>query len=257
MHTHTNLQTLSDDESPAGVQLCNICSGGNGDQTQQEGLYFLHHLKGIAVGISEGDYNNILHCKFHPQEGPFQRLLWFLCAVATLFRNNQGMSGSKLVGRLRGDSILTETEDPAEIHSQQHLVFSAIGWLSLLYKPVRISDQAVFKIDTQGAKYLSRNSINTEKVERPVDELLRAFGGEMLPKRVNPVLGSSPEIPPRKFQVSNINAAALHSLAQITFVWTDTISAHLDFDPTGPILYLFRLPSFCKMQQSEDSILST
>lgn len=114
MHTHTNLQTLSDDEYPAGVQLCDICSGGNGDQTQQEGLYFLHHLKGITVGICEGDYNNILHCNFHPQKGPFHRLLWFLCAVATLFRNNQGMSGSKLVGRLRGDSILTETEDPAK-----------------------------------------------------------------------------------------------------------------------------------------------
>ncbi|KAI9671545.1 MAG: hypothetical protein M1817_003597 [Caeruleum heppii] len=91
-----------------------------------------------------------------------------------------------------------------------------------------------------------------------MDELLRALG-ETIPQHIamSPDHGrNEDEQPNLKFQVSCLNAATLTSIAGIQLIWVDTISAHLDFDASVPALYLFRLPSFCRLQSGDDSFLS-
>jgi len=58
------------------------------------------------------------------------------------------------------------------------------------------------------------------------------------------------------FQVSGLNADALRTVARMQFTWVDSISAHLDLNPTIPAVYLFRAPSFCKLQSTSNSLLS-
>ncbi len=81
--------------------------------------------------------------------------------------------------------------------------------------------------------------------------------GKLLPVKETkfPVSKESSGLRQSKLFVSNLNASTLQDLAHIQIIWIDTISAHLDFDPTIPSVKLFRLPSFCKLHMTVDSVI--
>jgi hypothetical protein len=161
---------------------------------------------------------------------------------------------------LRHDGILKAPNDPQHENRQKHLVFSALGWLNHLYKPAAIVAEDLFYVETSGEHYPTQPTVALARAQRPVDELLRALGHRIpLPgptSQVPPSTGNYPDDPEVKFHVSRLNAAVLRSIANVKLVWVDTISAHLDFDPTIPALFLCRCPSFCQSQAAQSSILS-
>jgi hypothetical protein len=55
--------------------------------------------------------------------------------------------------------------------------------------------------------------------------------------------------------MSHLYAATLKHLASVEIVWVSSVGAHLQFDPTVSTLYLFSLPSFCRLHETRDSII--
>lgn len=134
-------------------------------------------------------------------------------------------------------------------------LISLIGWCSLLFLPSRTISHGAFDLDTQGAKCFSRTTKTLESAQRPIDELLRSFG-ELLPKKWTGTTHTTDTHGSLKFQVFNLKIATLKKLANVKIVWVDTMSAHLDFDPTTATLCIFKAPSYCKLNPSEDTFLS-
>ncbi|PVH69156.1 hypothetical protein DL98DRAFT_474102 [Cadophora sp. DSE1049] len=133
----------------------------------------------------------------------------------------------------------------------------------MLYQPsrglTRTSGSNNFKIAVQSRQSSLKSSVPAEKAERPLDELLRACAGMFSSRsqiqKLDEWNGSQDHLE-RKIQVSYLNAHVMKTLANMEFIWVDSISAHLDFDPTTPSVSIFRCPSFCKLHQSEESILA-
>lgn len=175
------------------------------------------------------------------------------------YRLTPGISIHKLTQVLIRDQVFHEATTPQDTVMQRQFLFSVIGWLTGLYIPSSVPEATIFRIEDCGAKYPKRTSVDIGKAQRPMDELLFAFG-EMLPRReMTAAEGDVKYVTESsflKFHVSFLNAATLKLLAKINLVWVDTISAHLDFDPTIPALFLFRSPAICALQATQNSILS-
>lgn len=203
---------------------------------------------------------SVLHLQFYQEQEPFQRVLYLFCKIIELFRQHGPMSLQRLSTYLINESIVTPTTTAKETLALKQFLFAVVGRLSLLYTPDLDLHSDVFLILPQGSKCWYRTSVSVGMAQRPLDELLRKFGPlfpRQQPQRV--IMNeqfSNLSIRSTKFRVSNLNAAALTYLGGITLIWVDMVSAHLDFDPSGPTLCLFRIPAFCDLQQSEDSILS-
>ncbi|KAI1311977.1 hypothetical protein F5Y03DRAFT_261378 [Xylaria venustula] len=219
--------------------------------------YFVERMRSLICTGRESEYLPVLHPEFEADQTPFQRLFRLLCSILRIARATPATSIQRLRQRLSQDEVLLDTCNPADVLLQEDLLFSSIGWLTCLYLPSQRLDSDTFRIETAGAKYPPRTSINIAKAQRPMDELLSAFGETVpLGRAAAQQTKNDPYSASVKFHVSCLNAATLQSIAKVKFIWVDTISAHLDFDPTVPALYLFRSPSFCKLQATEDSILA-
>lgn len=168
------------------------------------------------------------------------------------------MSIQRTITRITERRVLGDGVDQ---NAAKHVVFSVVGWLSALYIANENADATCFAIDTGGSRYPSRKKVDIAKAQRPFDELIRACGKTM-PASISARdqdqdhAWTADDNSRLRFQVSYLNAATLHELGRVQIVWVDTTSAHLDFDPTVPVLYLFRTPSFCQTQSSEESLLT-
>ena len=173
--------------------------------------------------------------------GPFVR--WLIFSEPILL--------SRLATRLVRDSVFHLAAGDNDLPTQ-HCLISLIGWCSLLFIPSRNISDGAFDLDTQGAKCFKRTSIALESAQRPIDELLRSFG-ELLPNKRIGTKHSTKAHGSLKFHVSNLNISTLKKLAGVKIVWVDTMSAHLDFDPTTATLCIFKAPSYCKLNSSGDT----
>ena len=252
---------MSEELDPAEIVLLELLAGRETTGSTSEGLHVIKHIRTLIYTAERERYEQDLYPNFRPNEESYQRLIWLNCEVIRKLRGNNSISIFRILQSLQQDSILLSTNHPDDLSRMKNMIFSIIGWLSHLYVPIQkaLPGNPTFRIDPQGARYPGRTAVSTEKAQRPVDELLRGFG-ETLPRRGSR-LGhgderSTSEMALLKFQVSNLNAATLDSLAGIKLVWIDSISAHLYFDPTIPALYLFKAPSFCKLQSFDGSFLS-
>lgn len=217
---------------------------------------YLSHLSSLMGEEAIGVFRSTLEPTFCGTYSDYQVMIRAFCAAITILREDPRISVSRLCDRLAERRVVKKTTTES---TARYCVLSLVGWSSLLFIPSRKIINGDFLLDTQGAKCFGRSSVAIQQAGRPIHELLRSFG-ELLPKKKQ-TMGSldgmqSTESAAYKFYVSNVNVAALSKLGNIEIIWVDTVSAHLDFDPTGPSLRLFKLPSYCRLHASDDTFLS-
>ncbi|KAL8911208.1 MAG: hypothetical protein Q9171_003584 [Xanthocarpia ochracea] len=211
--------------------LLELLAGGDTDGASLENIFIIKHIRTLIFNSEGEDYERDLHAEFEPDQDPFQRLLGLACAIIRIFGNKKGMSIARVLQTLQQDHVLSSTMEVDTQGRMKNLIFATVGWLSHLYVPTQtmIPGNNSFRINTQGARYPTRTTVNMDKAQRPFDELLRGFG-ETIPRRSSRLSDgegrSTRDQGPLKFQVSNLNAATLNSLAGISLVWVDSISAH-------------------------------
>jgi hypothetical protein len=241
---------------PAEIEYLKLYTGDNRilQYKKEEGLEYLQHMYSLIGLDAINLFRTTLNEAYHQRCGDLDRILWTLCATITIFRAEPTISISRLAARLVRDSVFRITAEENDLPIRQCLI-SLIGWCSLLFIPSQAISDGAFDLDTQGAKCFSRTSIPLENAQRPIDELLRSFG-ELLPKKRTGTTHATETHGSLKFLVSNLNIATLKKLANVHVIWVDTVSAHLDFDATTASLCIFKAPSYCKLNPSDDTFFS-
>ena len=242
----------------AELKYVETMSDGDTSKLLRESCRHMRHVRSMVSQYTSFVLDADIHAEFHPAEEPYDRLLLLMSEIMEIFRLDSDIAIHQVLNRLDEKSALIGNRTEDRELKVKHLVFNVIGWVSLLYLPSPNPRSTSFKIALQGAISPSRASAGIDKSTRPVDELLRAFG-ELIPRNATSKAAlehGAARSSPLKFKVSYLNAATLGSLASIKIQWVDTISAHLEFDPSIPAVLLFKAPSFCKLQQSDDSMLA-
>jgi hypothetical protein len=154
------------------------------------------------------------------------------------------------------------------------LVFTMIGWLSMLYEPSFPSTGlqepclGIELVDFEGhllpSDIYRMNSITLQEdktAKLPLNHVFAQFGKFIpgMPHTVYPVsFATQPDVFRQQLVVSYLNFQTLYEVAEVRIRWVDCISLHLDFDEKTRCLKIFRFPSFCKllcanrMEQTED-----
>ena len=237
------------------VRLLELSLGRDSDLLDNEARFFLDHLKMTIDRAS--NFTAALHQyllpDFHAQKTPIVRVLWLICEVLEIYRASSDLAIQKALEVLCERNVLRDLSTFNHENQLKVLVFNIIGWMTMLFEPSRNSRVTSFSIVNPCPASALRTSVVIDKCQRPLDELLRAFG-DLLPKRMT--LDDGDDDSQLVFQVSYLSAATLQSIGKISIYWVDSLSTHLSFDPSGPSLYLFRLPSVCRLQQSDNSILT-
>jgi hypothetical protein len=253
-------KALSQDVSVRKHELLELLTGSKTKTVDIGFEYFLERLEYLFMMHSSRHYEQLLCADFAAGELISGRILNVICAVIRIHILTPGVSIDKLVQRLVEDNVFCQPLSPSDEDKQKIFLFSILGWITCLYLPSPLSNATTFRIETSGSRYPQHLELDAAKVQRPFDEFLSAFG-QTLPGgyTVGRDINSSTDDSHSKnlrFQVSSLNAATLKNVANVGIVWVDTISAHLDFDPTLPALYVFRSPAFCTLQAADSSILS-
>lgn len=135
----------------------------------------------------------------------------------------------------------------------RNLVFSIIGWQTMLYRPGTgsCSQRELAIVDEtegfRGQAHLSLRHSQAACNKRP-HEFLMGFG-VMLPCRDFSAMSSDEDKKAirqmRTVAPDLFNTNLLSSLGGVRLIWTDVLSCHLEFDDVSHTMYLYRFPSFC------------
>lgn len=253
--TRNKLEPVTD---ASETRFLGLCSGREIDIVDLESEAYLLHIKSLADGRWNIEWDDLFNAGYVLQSSSSGKLVQVCSEVAELLREHGGISIVKLVQKLQLKTVLHSDHDLRQDSSAQNMIFNAIGWLSLLYLPSKRGSLLEFRITIQSTKSATRNSATRDMASRPLDELFRSFG-DLLPRKPRrPTSNGQTDTQESvlKFEVSNLNMGAMKDMANMKINWVDSISAHLEFDPTTPSISLFRCPSFCKINQSQDSIFA-
>lgn len=170
------------------------------------------------------------------------------------------ISSSVLDGSKRSLSVSNLAEQVCEAHqvtwsnmvmdSQTillHLVFLALGWVTMLFTPSYNPDSLEYftiRLPAYSRVDTSSQSL-TSSSRRPLLGFLKNFG-EFVPLVRNQSTGAE-DFKVGPLHVAQLNFYALNRFCGVSIVWTNDIGTHLDFDVDKLELYLFRWPSFCAM----------
>lgn len=240
------------------IRLLGLCSGRDIDSITAEANAYFWHLKSLTDGKWRGEFDILFHEEYVLRHDSFEKAIQMCSEVAALLREHGGISIARLILKLQLKRVFNEAEGLRLDPFAQSLVFSSLGWLSLLYVPSRRSQLSDLKITIQSTMSAIRSIVPAEMVTRPLDELLRSFG-DLLPRKTRrsvPDDQIDAQEPTIKFEVSHLNMATMKDMANMKIIWVDSLSAHLEFDPATPAVNLFKCPSFCKINQSDDSIFA-
>lgn len=235
-------------------KLLGLCTGHETNPPSRQALCFLNYLE---AKIAESDFNVTLHQHlrpdFLPRYSQRERAMWMICKVLEIYRAENDISIQRAVRLLYTDQVFLQQSEEQNDENLKILIFSILGWTTALFEPSDSLDSNSFVIRNRCPGSPLRTSVMMNKAQRPLDELLRAFG-DLLPKKT--ATESDGDDVRLTFQVSYLNAATLKTIGHISICWVDSLSSHLMFDPTGLTLCLFRIPAICEAQRSDSSILS-
>jgi hypothetical protein len=227
-----------------------------------ESRAYLLHLRTLAAGRWMDEWDSLFDGNFELCDCPYEKTIQLCFETSRVLHEHGAISINKVVQKLQQRRVIRNNVDLSYSPAAHFLVFNLLGWLSLLYVPAAPQDQSdELRIHLQATQSAIRDTISTEMVGRPLDELLRSFG-ELLPIRnIGKVdaglVRSETQSPGTKLEVSHLNVSTLKDMANMKIIWVDTLSEHLAFDPITPSVSIFKCPSFCKLQKhSNQSILA-
>lgn len=250
--------------SPAHANFLELCAGGHTVDTPEDCTAYLVHVNRLSGGKWNDAWNELLHPDYTlPNSTDDFDIIIQLCSeVAQIMLDHGVLSMARIIQKLEAKKVLCPAVN-IQCHSNAHgLTFSLIGWLLLLYVPARKARPNEMQAAEQRIRSGLRYKVSPELVNRPLDELLRSFGN-ILPRREeqrdSAVASTDLEEARVKLEVTHLNAAALKTMANIQIRWVDTLGEHLEFNPSdekGPSVGVFKCPSFCRLYQSDSSILA-
>ncbi len=158
-----------------------------------------------------------------------------------------------MTDKLVKSGSLVITENYMAKSSAQDLVFSIIGWQTMLYRPDFSADLIThFSLTNEmdgytGEAYLCSSQPRLAGT-RSLPDFLLGFG-MMLPPRnycAFDDLNDKKAFAHTKTVASrDVNAYVLAGVCGVKFRWVDCLSCHLELDGESNALYLYRYPSFC------------
>lgn len=250
--------------SPAHANFLELCAGGHTVDTPEDCTAYLVHVNRLSGGKWNDAWNELLHPDYTlPNSTDDFDIIIQLCSeVAQIMLDHGVLSMARIIQKLEAKKVLCPAVN-IQCHSNAHgLAFSLIGWLLLLYVPAKKARPNEMQAAEQRIRSGLRYKVSPELVNRPLDELLRSFGN-ILPRREeqrdSAVASTDLEEARVKLEVTHLNAAALKTMANIQIRWVDTLGEHLEFNPSdekGPSVGVFKCPSFCRLYQSDSSILA-
>lgn len=176
---------------------------------------------------------------------------WFSRVVSTLRSlKDKDISVEDVWSGLRSRRSGSNIPDPnaSEETAGRIAVFSVLCWATMVLQPKlvgtdfgksprlmvhqQIADQQGLKMDT---------------VYRPIPAIFRLLRKVMVTSQWRQPIGSLVEGAQNStaLHVSSLNYASLKLVGKVQLAWTDTLTNHLDFDPTNRRLKVFKFPSYC------------
>lgn len=201
----------------------------------------------------------VLHPQYHKDYTVNNRVLVLLGATARSLLRKPDSSIDQLIEVLVQDSVLLKT--PANQYPDneaRHVIFCLLGWLTLLYRPA-LPTKGVdgLSIDSQSFPFFAGDTQPITQCSRPFLEVVQVFRslGKLLDETSSPQsehCQSSITLRP-----SNFDAAILTTIGELTICWTDAIGSHLEIDIINQKLFVFRIPSFLRIQAGQGAYLPT
>jgi hypothetical protein len=157
-----------------------------------------------------------------------------------------------IVTRLLNEQLIRMDDDEA-LGRARNLVFTIVGWQTMLYRPDMGSypqGQLCIVDETDGHRGHAYMNLQQDQgaSRSPLHEFLMGFG-VLLPCRNFSALATDDD--KKALATKNVvspdsfNAHLLTSVGGFHIKWTDSLACHLEFDPDSNTLYLFRFPTFC------------
>ena len=149
--------------------------------------------------------------------------------------------------------VISVRDNYEAYQSAKELVFSIIGWQTMLYKPDVLPSMAGgFNIldEMDGYHGEARICLNQSSVSGTNDlpNFLLGFG-MMLPPRNYCAFDDADDVKlfnhTKSVVSKELNAHVLTKVCGVKIRWVDSLSCHLELDRHSGTLFLFRYPSFC------------
>lgn len=178
----------------------------------------------------------------------------FMAVNDSLRQIHGGVSIDDIITCLGDADILPTAKNNEELQAHRLLIFTILGWQSMLYLPsfntCPLEELAIHQdIDQPHSVVFQCYKAPADLADRPMSILLKAYG-DLLPSRQSEswhgtnegtdAVKSNIALVPR-----DVNAYLIHTLLRVEFRWVDTLAHHLDYDKSTRTLSLFRHPSFC------------
>lgn len=166
---------------------------------------------------------------------------------------NVSISIDDLILRLTNDSVLVLSNDVTALITARNLVFTIIGWQTMLYRAdLRSCAQVQLAIVDEMDGHTGQANMCLKQSQtcckKSMHEFLLGFG-VLLPPRNFAALDvkeneqAFKEI--RSADIATFNAHLLTSIGGLNIKWIDSLACHLDLDRDSNTVFLFRYPSFC------------
>lgn len=152
----------------------------------------------------------------------------------------------------RGDCLETHENPQAQMDKLTlRFVFFLLGCSTTLYtfqsQPLSLDFFRICGCNPKTNHYHSsylKTQVSEEGIQRPVRDFLQGFG--RFPLRASKMPRDNIELHARvAIDPIDFNAKVLRRTCGINIVWTDILSAHLEYDELSKSLFLFMFPSFC------------
>ncbi|RYC82118.1 hypothetical protein BFJ63_vAg14979 [Fusarium oxysporum f. sp. narcissi] len=178
--------------------------------------------------------------------------------VESYLRGNRSCGINDVVEHLQESEVFDDNGDDDEaFNAMRLLVFSALGWKSMIYQPefnVCTPDKLAIHHDNgpNSGLVFDMYKVPADMCDRPLFVLLKCFGN-LLPARSSSSTQFAVETSKTAaswvaLYPSEVNAYLLHTLLGVRFRWVDSIALHLDYDKSSRTLSIFCFPSICASQ---------
>jgi hypothetical protein len=178
-----------------------------------------------------------------------------LCSkIAIIIKDGGTRSINDIVQFLLEDGNISVGYEHQHIDSALSLVFTVIGWLTLLYRPDALScPPAEFCIadEMDGHRGEGHMSLKQDRMgsSKRLPDFLLGFG-VMIPPANYHAFEDAEEIKLfdklKSVEPSTLNLSLLTTIGGVSVEWTDCLACHLELDRDARLIYLFRYPSFCQ-----------
>ena len=194
----------------------------------------------------------------HPKES----LITVWQEICRYMTTEGSISINELILRLANNHTIQSSSDEAALADARNLVFTIIGWQTMLYRSdLRSCPRAHLAIadEMDGHKGLANICLKQSQAscKKRMNDFLLGFGVLLRPRNFNVSELSEDKQAFKEIRVADaaaFNAHLLTSLGGLNIKWIDSIACHLDLDRDSNTIFLFRYPSFCAANASIERV---